>query len=121
MGRHSGLRHLPGTELWSLVACLNVFRAVSKALLNPDRETFTGDAIFDAAVDPVSTTRRKLDSEPADRGAIPNTRMQGIAGIGPRLDGKQILLDRIHEPRGAGQGRGPGMAVLVRQPHDHER
>ena len=29
-----------------LAACLNVFRAVSKALLNPYRETFTDDAVF---------------------------------------------------------------------------
>ena len=57
MGSHSGFRHRPGMEPWSLATCLNVFRAVSKTLLNPDRETFAGDAIFDAAVDPVSATR----------------------------------------------------------------
>jgi hypothetical protein len=121
MGSHSGFWRGLGTEPWLLVTRLNVFRAVSEALLNPYRETFTDDAIFDAAVDPVSTARRKFDSQPADRGAIPNTRMQGIARIEPRFDGKQILVRRIHEPWGARQGGGPGMAVLVRQPHDHER
>jgi hypothetical protein len=47
--------------------------------------------------------------------------MQRVAPIEPRFDGKQILVRRIHEPRGARQGGGPGVAVLVRQPHDHER
>src|SRR5258708_22334610 len=46
--------------------------------------------------------------------------MQGIARIGPGLDGKQTLVRRIHEPWGTGQGGGPAKAVLVRQPHDHE-
>src|ERR1700741_1524963 len=32
-----------------------------------------------------------------------------------------MLIRRIHEPWGTGQGGGPRMAVLVRQPHDHER
>ena len=44
--------------------------------------------------------------------------MQGIARIEPRFDGKEILVHRMHEPWGAGQGGGPGVAILVRQPHD---
>src|SRR5450755_3601679 len=47
--------------------------------------------------------------------------MQGITRIGPRVDGEQILVRGIHEPLGTRQGGGPGMAVLVRQRHHHER
>ena len=57
LGSHSGLRRGPGIEPWPLVPCLNVFRAVSKTLLNSYREAFTDDAIFDATVDPVPATR----------------------------------------------------------------
>jgi hypothetical protein len=57
MGSHSAFRHGPGMESWPLVACLNVFRAIAKALLNFDRETFTDNAIFDATVDSVAATR----------------------------------------------------------------
>ena len=57
MGSRSGFVRALGTMPWLLVACLNVFRAVSKTLLNPDRETFTDDAVFDSTVDPVPATR----------------------------------------------------------------
>jgi len=121
MGSHSGFRCRPGADPWQLGACLNVFRAVSEALLNPYRETFADNAIFDATVDPISATRWKFNPEPADRGPIPNAGVQGIAWIEPCVDGKQIRFGRIHEPWGARQGSGPGMTTLVRQSHDHER
>src|SRR5437773_11652202 len=97
MRSHSGFRHGLGTEPWPLVTCLNVFRAVSKALLNPYRETFSDDAVFDATVDAVSTTRRKVNSQSTDRGTIPNARMQRIVRIDPRSDSEQSRLRRIHE------------------------
>jgi hypothetical protein len=54
LGSHSASRHGLGMEPWPLLTCLNVFRAVSKVLLNPYREAFTDDAIFDPTVDSVS-------------------------------------------------------------------